>query len=48
VLDEVPGLDALLELVVVQKVVVDAVVLARPRAACRGRHREIELGDPLA
>ena len=47
VLDEVTGGDPPLELPGVEEVVVDAVALARPRGAGRGRHRQLEAGDAL-
>src|SRR5436309_854004 len=48
VLDEVPRLDAALELLVVEEVVVDAVHLARARRARGGRDGELELGAAAA
>src|SRR5207302_1200677 len=44
VLDEVPGRDVRLELLVGHEVVVDAVTLAGPRLAGRGRDRQLDLG----
>jgi hypothetical protein len=47
VLDELAGLHAPVELGVVEEVVVDAVLLTRPRGA-RGRgHRQLEAGHPV-
>ena len=47
-LDELVGLDAPLELVVVEEVVVDAVGLPEPRPAGGGRDRQLELAAPAA
>src|SRR6516165_7009883 len=46
-LDEVPRGDARVELVGREEVIIDAVDLARPRGAGRGRHGQLEAGHPL-
>jgi hypothetical protein len=47
-LDELAGGDALLELLLGEEVVVDALRLPRPRLARGGRDAQGELGQPLA
>ena len=44
VLEELAALDELLEFLTRHERVVDAVALARPRPACRVRHRTFEMG----